>query len=256
VLTTTGGLSGIFDPNLSSVLGLIPSYDAFNAYLSAGSIASYGRTRNQKATGGGLDSLPNDNSRRVALQNLPSYDDIPASLVLLSGEIHASAQTALMEDRGFARDAATDRIRNAFCGIDIAAMAKNSSGRGTLSGSDGSTGCGENADGATSWMRAIGSWAQTGGDGNAATLDQSIGGFLAGVDFPVSDTWRVGGLAGYTRTNLDVDARNSNGSSDDYHVGAYGGTQIGALGFRAGAIYTWHDISTRRSAAFPGFSEV
>jgi outer membrane autotransporter protein len=255
VLTTTGGLTGIFDPGTSSFLGLIPSYDAYNAYLSVSTIASFGRTRNQRATGGGLDNLPNDNAIRVALQNLPSYDDMPAILDLLSGEIHASAQTALMEDSRFARDAATDRVRNAFCGIDTGAMVKNDSGPDETSRSGSSAACNENADVATSWMRAIGSWARTGGDGNAATLNQSIGGFFAGVDFPVSDTWRVGGLAGYTRTNFDVDARDSNGSSDDYHVGAYGGTQIDALGLRAGAIYTWHDLSTRRSVAFPGLSD-
>ncbi|MET0747041.1 MAG: autotransporter domain-containing protein [Rhizobium sp.] len=253
VLSTTGGLTGVFDPNLSSFSGLIASYDAYNAYLSVRSLAFLGRTRNQRATGDGLDSLPGTNPLNVAIQSLPSDDDIPAALDLLSGEIHASVQTALMEDSRFARDAATDRIRNAFCDGGKAAMVKGDNGPGDASPSGRSGGCGDDA--ATSWVRAIGSWARTEGDGNAARLDRSIGGFLAGVDVPVSDNWRVGGMAGYTRTNVDVDARRSDASSDDYHVGAYGGTQMGALGFRAGAIYTWHDISTRRSVEFGSFSD-
>src|SRR3546814_6615561 len=46
----------------------------------------------------------------------------------------------------------------------------------------------------------------------------------------------------------------STGSSDNYHVALYGGSQWGALGLRVGAAYSWHDIETARSVSLPGLS--
>jgi len=71
----------------------------------------------------------------------------------------------------------------------------------------------------------------------------------------VFDTWRLGAVAGYSNTSFDVKDRQSSGSSDNYHLGLYGGTSWGGLAFRSGATYTWHDVSTNRAVAFPGFSD-
>ncbi len=74
-----------------------------------------------------------------------------------------------------------------------------------------------------------------------------------GVDVPVANSWRVGVFSGYSRTDFNVDARNSTGEADSYHLGAYGGAQWGALGLRLGASYTWNDIATNRSVTLPHF---
>jgi outer membrane autotransporter protein len=74
---------------------------------------------------------------------------------------------------------------------------------------------------------------------------------FVGADTPISD-WRIGALAGYGRSGFDVNTRNSSGSSDDYYFGVYGGTQWGALGFRTGATYTWHDLDSNRILNVPG----
>ncbi len=71
----------------------------------------------------------------------------------------------------------------------------------------------------------------------------------------VADTWRAGVLGGYSRSTFNVKDRNSSGTSDDYHVGLYGGTNWDQFAFRSGLAYTWHDISTRRSVAFQGFAD-
>lgn len=76
-----------------------------------------------------------------------------------------------------------------------------------------------------------------------------------GLDAPLAQTWRVGVMAGYSRSDFDVNDRASSGRSDNYHLGAYGGGQWGALGLRGGVAYSWHDIATRRSVAMPGFSD-
>lgn len=63
-----------------------------------------------------------------------------------------------------------------------------------------------------------------GGDANAAAISHTTGGFLIGADVAVYD-WRLGFFGGYSRTDFHVDARSSAGTSDNYHLGAYGGTE-------------------------------
>ncbi|MFC7395573.1 autotransporter outer membrane beta-barrel domain-containing protein, partial [Chelatococcus sp. GCM10030263] len=107
----------------------------------------------------------------------------------------------------------------------------------------------------TIWGQAFGSWGHTEGDGNAASLTRSTTGFFLGADAPVASNLRLGVLGGYSSSSFGINRRLSSAGSDDYHVGIYGGTQWGALGFRAGASYTWHDLKTSRSVAFPGFAD-
>jgi len=79
--------------------------------------------------------------------------------------------------------------------------------------------------------------------------------WVSSLDGFVTETWRAGVLAGYSHSSFDATERASAGGSDNYHLGIYGGTQWGALGFRTGAAYGWHRIETDRSVAFPGFAD-
>ena len=265
VLTSTGGLTGTFHltgdtMTLTPFLGLTDVYDANNAYLQVAqtrTFTSVGLTPNQTATGGGLDGLPPAGTLATALLNLPSEEAARGAFDQLSGEIHASAMTALMEDSHFVRDAAIDRVREAFCAAGFGTSQKRvvSVDGAQDARKPSSTDCANSHDRFTMWGQAFGSWGHTDGDGNAAKLSRSNGGFFIGADTPIFDTWRVGVLGGYSRSTFDVKGRNSSGSSDNYYVGLYGGTQWGALGFRTGAAYTWHDMSTSRSVAFPGFGD-
>lgn len=171
----------------------------------------------------------------------------------LSGEIHASAKTALMQDGHFVRDAAIERLRGSFA--DVAGpfapvMAY---------GDDGPKLVPANTKALAFWAQGFGAWRNTDGDGNASRLAGSTGGFLFGADTMVFDIWRLGMLAGYGRSNFTIDTLNSSGSSNNYHLGVYAGTQWptagGSLGFRSGLAYSWHDIETSRSVAFPGFAD-
>src|SRR3546814_8616493 len=74
-------------------------------------------TGNQAATANGIESIGLDAGHAVydAIALLP--DDpalIGASLDALSGEIHGSVKTVLIEDSRFIRNAANDRMRAAF----------------------------------------------------------------------------------------------------------------------------------------------
>lgn len=256
VLTADGGLTGQFAtvtglPADTAFLTIRDTYDANNAYLDAikyHDFADAGLTRNQIATGGGLDSL-GPNPLTVAVAALMTDTQARHAFDQLSGEVHASAQTAMIEDSRFVRNAVNDRLRAAFDGVGAMAMPVMAYAEGGPQFVPATT------DRFAVWGQAFGAWGHWNGDGNAARLNRSIGGFFVGADAPVFDTWRFGAVAGYSRTTFNVRDRASSGSSDNYHLGLYGGTQWGDLAFRTGAAYTWHDISTGRSVIFSGFGD-
>ena len=252
ILTATGGRTGNFAGVTSNLAFLDPSlsYDANNVYLTMTrndiSFQNVGVTPNQIATGGGVESLGFGNPVYDAVLNL-SAPQAQGAFDMLSGEIHASAKTAMLEDSRFLRTAINDRIRAAFDGVGA------SNGNVVTYDNGKPRTVAANTDGGAVWGHAFGAWGHWNGDGNAARLDRSIGGFFVGADAPAFDTWRFGAVAGYSRTSFDAKDRHSTGTSDNYHVGLYGGTTWGDLAFRTGAAYTLHDISTNRSIIFPGF---
>lgn len=234
ILSADGTLSGRFDGVTSDFAFLTP--DLIYDYV-AGTVvldlkrndvnfSDAARTRNQRATAGAIESIGIAAAHPVydAIALLPDDGDlIRASFDALSGEIHASLKTALIEDSRFVREAANDRLRT--------------------------------AQGSGLWGQGFGAWGHHDDDGNAARLERSTGGFLIGADALVVDEWRFGVLAGFSSTSFDVDDRQSSGASDNYHLGAYGGGGLGPLALRLGAAYAWHDISARRDIGFPGFTD-
>ncbi|MDW6023347.1 autotransporter domain-containing protein [Mesorhizobium sp. BAC0120] len=255
ILTATGGRTGTFTGGVTSNLAFLEpslSYDANNIYLTMTrndiSFQNVGITPNQIATGGGVESLGLGNAVYDAVLNL-SAPQAQYAFDQLSGEIQASAKTAMLEDSRFVRNAVNDRIRAAFDSV-------GASKTGVVTYIDGKpVAVAPNADGLALWGQGFGSWGHTDGDNNAARLNRSTGGFFIGAHAPAFDTWRFGAVAGFSRTDFDVKDRRSSGSSDNYHVGLYGGTTWGELAFRSGAAYTWSDVTTSRGVSFPGFGD-
>ncbi len=62
-------------------------------------------------------------------------------------------------------------------------------------------------------------------------------------------------MAGYTYSNVNVDARASSAGIDTGQFGAYASANFGSLNLRSGAVGTFNSIDTSRTVAFPGFSE-
>lgn len=264
LLSSEQGLSGTFDDVTSDFAFLNPSllydYEKGTVDLSLTrkdrAFDSVALTRNQRATARGLDSIGFDSGHPVydAFVQLP--DDlglIRGSLDQLSGEIHASMKSALIEESHIVRNAATDRLRAAF--DDVAASSSP-----VMAYEDGKMKLLTSpiARHGAIWAQGFGAWGHTDSDGNAASLKRSTGGLLLGADAPVFGTWRLGVLAGYSHTSADVNDRSSSGKSDNYHLGAYAGNQWelaqGTLGLRTGLTHTWHHIETSRSVDFPGLS--
>lgn len=209
-------------------------------------------TRNQYETAVALNSLPQDGGAGNALYNalLPlNAADGRAAFEQLSGEVHASASTALVNSSQYVRNAANDRVRAAFGDVAAASlpvMAYGPDGKDIEAASTAKT---------AAWGQVFGAWSSLDGNGNASRMKQSTGGFITGIDTELAEAWRVGVLAGYSRTSFDAKDRSSSGDSDNYHLGLYGGTRWGALALRTGLSYTWSNIETARSVSFRGFND-
>lgn len=232
ILTADAGRSGQFNA-LTETLPLIDmtlAYDLNNVYLDVArnstTLCSLAVTRNQCATSTTGVSLGSGNPVFDAVVSLPDLASIQRALDLLSGEIHASTKSALIENSRYIRDATIERSRPVIISRD-----------GT-------------------WGRIFGSSGHHDSDGNAARIDSSIGGLFVGADAAIADKVLVGLAAGYSSSSLSVSKRSSFAASDDYHLALYGGTQWGAFGLRVGAAYAWHDVQGSRSIIFPGFADI
>ncbi|OOG74791.1 hypothetical protein B0E45_05170 [Sinorhizobium sp. A49] len=246
---SSGAITGTFASIVDNLVFLDPTVDysggdgndlSLKLTRNDISFASTGRTRNQIATASGIDGLGMANPVFNALTFAATPEAARTAFDLLSGEVHSSFQSILIEDSRFLRDAANDRLRSVLGAVG----AKQSAGNSTQADT------GELAI----WAQGFGSWGRWDGDGNAAKADRSIGGFFVGADTQI-DEWTVGALAGYSRSSMDIDTRFSSATSDNYHLGLYAGGQWGDASLRTGAAYSWHDIETSRSISFPGFTD-
>jgi fibronectin-binding autotransporter adhesin len=263
LITAPGGVEGGFASVSSSSaflnLALDPQTGAVGLTVSAKSFATAANGRNQLATAGGLDSLPQLGGTLLLYNSVLVLDAASgrAAFDQLSGEIHASVKTVLVEESAAVRGAAIDRLRSAFGTVGSAPMATMNYGfTADLAPAVKGPMPTLRSDRFAVWGQGFGGFGRTEGDGNAGTLSRSTGGLMLGADMAVLDTLRVGVLAGYSHSRFDVNSRLSSGESDNYHLGLYGGGQWGAFGLRLGASYTWHDVTTSRTVAFAGFGDV
>ncbi|WP_242108629.1 autotransporter outer membrane beta-barrel domain-containing protein [Luteimonas aquatica] len=230
ILSADGGVSGRFDNVSSNFAFLDPrlNYDAKHVYLglirNKIEFADYARTRNQWTVANGISSAAAGHAVYDAVALLPENGELVRAVYdNLSGEIHASAKAALLDDSRFVREAALSR-----------AMAE---GEGEA------------------WVSAHGSRGRLDGDRNASRMDRRAHGLLIGADRALPDSWRVGLVAGYGRNELDVDDRGSSATVDGYTLGAYAGMRVDGLGVRFGAAYGWNEVDSTRRIDIPGLSE-
>ncbi len=154
----------------------------------------------------------------------------------------------ILEDSRFARDASLERLR----AMDSEVVANDG-------GADAAEGKPArllpSLRDLAYWGRAMGSWGHIDGDAGTGTVKRDTAGFVMGGDMRFGEEGRFGVMGGYSRSAFDVTDRNSSGSSDNYHLGAYAGNRWGDLALRSGISYSWHDVSTSRVVAFPGFTD-
>lgn len=183
--------------------------------------ADLAQTRNQKSTAAALDSLGNsDLYNRISVL---TGDQAPAIFDSLSGELHASTSTALLEESHVARDASLQRLAG---------------GRVPQQRFD---------NGLALWAHASGEQAHVDGSSNVASLARDLNSLVVGVDGQ-SGGWTVGALVGHGDGSLDVGRRDSSAQTNGYYLGGYAGSRVGDLSLRLGASYAWYDVDSKRDA--------
>ncbi len=255
LITAGGGVNGSFSaadlPQYAFLnSALVYDANAVNLVVSrnGNSFADVAATGNQFRT---ATALSNNGPAGAALQNEIvnlSVAGARNAFDSLSGEIHASTASAILEDSRYVRDAVNDRMRQPSCSAA-------DDPRRALAPSDNqlsSNGCHGEMVG---WARALGAWGESDGDSNAAKLDRNLSGFMLGTDKQLDDQWRVGMAAGYTRSDLDAHDRRSDATVESYHLAAYLNSQFDALAVRLGAAYSWHDIETKRNVSVGSYND-
>ncbi len=275
-IVAAAGVNGEFDgltSNFASSAFLTPllSYDASNAYFSlavTASFASVGQTPNQIATGAAVETLGFGNPI-YDLVLMDTAEQAREAFESLSGEVHASVSNVLASDSRYVRDAILGRMRRASYAsttdknVALAGPAETAVTAGVARGrmALGAGGADDIRLAApnplTFWTRGIGSWGEFNGNGNgnAATAQRTLAGFVSGMDAEVGGGWRAGLATGYLQSNINVGARSSSADVDGYILAAYGAGAVGPFALRSGAAWTWNSIDSTRSVMFPGFYE-
>ena len=263
ILSGTGGVTGKFaglstTANLAFLTPLL-SYTPGTVVLGfqqTTNFAGVAKTPNQKAAASGIQSLGLGNVVFNAVQGL-SAADARRAFDAASGEIHASAVTAALEDNRFVREAILDRLYNASLEPNATASPPVPARR--FISKDGPSpvyaATGYAAARYAFWGQGFGDWGHNGGNGNAATLDRSIGGFILGGDAALNDQVRIGAAGAYTTDQLDVTARRSTARVTSIYGALYAGATFGAVNLRLGTAYSGNHTTTRRNIAFGPFAD-
>jgi fibronectin-binding autotransporter adhesin len=270
ILTAQGGVQGAFAQvaTTSNLAFLSPSLsedanDVFLNFKAMSNLTSVANTPSQTATASALQALGSGALFNAVIGQ--SAAGARQAFDALSGEIHASTVTAAYEDALLPSAAILDHLNETVAAPVLGAAT-------TMTGayaSDLPSGKGPRVAPVAVqlyqprifdvWGQGFGDWGRVSGDGNAASLSRSTGGFVLGGDVSASGVmggdWRFGLAGGYTNDQISVSQRGSSATFESVFGGAYAGASFGALQLRAGALYGTNSTSTTRQVTFPGFAE-
>lgn len=273
-----GDFSTVSTSLASPTLNASATHDGDNIYTvsltrSGNAYSQYADSSNGRNVGAAIDNISNNAAPElqslIAALDFSAADGstIRAALPVLSSEAYASASGVLVNASGATRSAINNRLQQAFGGtpaapVSVVAYASapqtHAAGNAINAAAPQPTASNDMSRYAA-WSAAYGSWSSQSANGNAGRTKSTLGGFSTGIDADVYDNWRLGAMAGYSRSTFKTASRNSSGSSDNYTLGVYGGTQwqaaAGSVGLRTGLAYSWHNLEMGRSVAFNGFSD-
>ncbi|WP_083358482.1 autotransporter outer membrane beta-barrel domain-containing protein [Pseudomonas antarctica] len=235
ILQAAGGITGSFGSVLPDYLfiGGTLNYAANGVQLdvarTANSFASAAATPNQRAVATAAEQLGAGNAVYESVLLAPNAASAQGAFQQLSGEIYPALQTALVNDSRYVRDAVGERLRNG----EMGATSQTVDSRGNV------------------WVKALGAWGKTDSRSDTAGYTTSVGGMLAGVDGALDEATRIGLVAGYSDTSLNMgEGTHSRAAVDSYHFGAYAGHEIGAWRLSGGATYSWHRADVKRDLQY------
>ncbi|NWE13674.1 autotransporter domain-containing protein [Pseudomonas yamanorum] len=235
ILQAAGGITGSFGSVLPNYLflGGTLNYAANGVQLdvarNANTFASVAATPNQRSVAAAAEQLGAGNAVYESLLSSPNAASAQGAFQQLSGEIYPALETALVNDNRYLREAVGERLQQG----EMGASTETIDSRGNV------------------WVKALGAWGKTDSRSDTAGYTTSIGGMLAGVDGALDEDTRLGLVAGYSDTSLNMGSdTHSRASVDSYHLGAYAGHEIGALRLSGGATYSWHRADVKRELQY------
>lgn len=240
ILTAGGGINGNFSELIQNapLIDLIFFREGNSLYLDVrrNTIAfeAYARTSNQWAVAGAVEARGYADSIFRHITDALDEATVRRGFDQLSGEVHASFQSSLIDEAGLVREAQQSRDSELFHAP------------------------GKAPQGARAWAQMIGGSAQVDGGEQWADTTRSTFGVLAGVDNALSRNTRLGLVIGVTKSQLDADAVSSSIAARNVHIGVQGSTRLSrvpALTFSAGAGYSLHYADTARDPLITTFSE-
>lgn len=229
ILQTDGVLTGEFSAldhrQFSPFLAFAPLHDSHGVWVDVQRglpLASAARTPNQRATAQAADNL--DMSRPLA-QRLTSLfpQEAPRALDQLSGELHASTQSVLLENSRLIRDAALSRARGE---LDNPALQVDGSRQSV-------------------WVQALHQSGRRDADGNASQVNHNSTGVLIGADHVFEQGTRVGMLLASSRGQIKS-AGAGKAEVDTQQVGLHIGHTWNAFSLYGGLAYARNPIKTKR----------
>lgn len=241
LLTATGGITGQFGglqadplrPFLQWKLRYAPTTVSLDVSRGLAFItAAHGH--NQAAVAVAADRQREDSTLINALSNL-TLAQAPAAFDSLSGELHASTQTALLASGLQLNDVALARAR--FGADAFTAQSADRAANGT-------------------WVQAIsgsGDLRQT--EDGAAQTRRSASAMLAGIDHQLNEHILVGALAGVGNGDVQVRARSSRSDIAGRYLGAYAGLDWNGWGIRTGLVGSHNRVRSRREVAIDDIRE-
>lgn len=230
LLTAAGGITGTYSIVTQNdidgtELRLVQSANglAVDVARSAAGLADLAATGNQASVAAGIGSAGASNAAYAQLTLVDDADAVVAGLDLLSGEVHASVRTAMVQDTMTIQRAVASRFDS------------GTSARGI-------------------WGQLLAASAEESGINGGANADRETLGGVGGIDTGFGDNVRVGIAGGFTRDKVDIATRLSRAKIETIHALAYVGANVGGMNVRGGVGYTWADVRTDRTVAFPGFA--
>ncbi|MFC6336624.1 autotransporter domain-containing protein [Pseudomonas sp. CCM 7891] len=235
ILQAAGGVTGSFasvSPNYLFLGGTL-NYTGNAVQLDVGrngnSFASAAATDNQRSVAAAAEQLGAGNGVYESLLLAPNAASAQEAFQQLNGEVYPALETALINDSRHLREAVGERLQRGEMGTSTQTL----DSRGNV------------------WIKALGAWGKTDSASATAGYTTSIGGMLVGVDGALDDDTRLGLMAGYSDTSLNMgDGTHSRAAVDSYHFGAYAGHEIGAWRLSGGATYSWHRADVKRDLQY------
>ncbi|PMV25416.1 MULTISPECIES: autotransporter serine peptidase EprS [unclassified Pseudomonas] len=232
ILQAAGGIQGRFGQVLpgylflGGTLGYAANGVQLDVVRSAATFASVAATRNQRNVAIAAEQLGAGNPVYESILQSDSVEVAQQGLQQLSGEIYPAIGAMLINDSLQVRDAVGERLRH----VPVTAESNL-------------------------WLKALGAWGKRDSRSETAGSTTSLGGLLGGVDGALDEQTRVGLVAGYSDSSLNMGSgTHASASIDSYHLGAYVGRELGDWRISAGGAYSWHRGDVKRDLHYGAVS--